>query len=132
RLSLERADQPSKSADRIDRTLWIGDVALPSGDEQRAIDRTTPADLDGVAEGCHVAWLGENAMVEFLAALGRPFQQLDRAVHRHALFVAGDQEGNRSFRLAAGLRQMPERGRDRARDAALHVDGAAAVKNAVG
>ena len=66
-------DQP---ADRIVGALRIGDMALLAGDDQRAVERAAPADLDGVAERRDIARLAENAVVEFLAALGRPFQQL--------------------------------------------------------
>ncbi len=68
-------------------------------------------------------------MVETFAALGRPLQELHRAVDGDALLVAGDQQRNRAFfRLAAIGAEIVERRRDETGDAALHVDGAAAVK----
>ncbi len=74
-------------------------------------------------------------MVEFLAARRRPLQQLDGAVHRNVFLVAGDQERDRACavraRLAAMGGEIVEHRRDAAGNAALHVDGAAAVEKAV-
>ena len=70
-------------------------------------------------------------MIEPLAALGRPLQELHGAVDRDALFVAGDQERDRALGLAAVRRKIVERRRDLAGDRALHVDGAAPVEHAV-
>ena len=67
-------------------------------------------------------------MIEDLAARGRPFEQLHRAVDRDALLVAGDEEGDRALRLAAVRGEIVEARRHRAGDGALHVDGAAAVE----
>ena len=69
-------------------------------------------------------------MVELLAARGRPLQQLDGAVDRDAFLVAGDQERDRAFRLAAVGREVVERRGDLAGDRAFHVDRAAAVEHA--
>ena len=68
-------------------------MALAAGDDQGAVERAAPADLDGVAETLVAAGLADNAVVECLAARGRPLQQLDRAVDRNTLLVAGDQKG---------------------------------------
>ena len=97
-----------------------------------AVERAAAADLDGVAEFVDVARLAEQAMVEFLAALGSPFQQLRRAVDGDALFVAGDEEGDRPLRPAAIGGEMVEHRGDHAGDAAFHVDGAAAIQHAAG
>ena len=84
--------------------------------------------LDGVAERLDVARLAEDAMVKGLAAFRRPLQQLDRAVDRDALFVAGDQKRNRAMlRRAAVGGEIVQRCRNEAGDAALHIDSAAAV-----
>src|SRR6185437_163226 len=107
-------------------------MSLFTRDDQLAVERAAPADLDGVAERFDVAWLAQQAMVEFLAALGRPLQKLRRAVDRDAFFVAGDQKRDRSLsvflRLAAARAQVIEHGRHRASNAAFHVDRATAVK----
>ena len=79
-----------------------------------------------------VARLAQHAMVELFAARGRPFQQLGAAVDRDAFLVAGDQERDRAFRLAAVRGEMIERRRDLAGDRALHVHRAAAVQHAAG
>ena len=54
----------------------IGDVALLAGDDQHAVLRAAPAELDGVAERGGIARLAQDAMVELFAALGRPFSSL--------------------------------------------------------
>jgi len=92
RLALQRRYQRHQPADRIFRPLRIGDVALATGDDQLAVERTAPADLDGVAQFIDVARLAQQAMVEFFAAVGGPGQKLGRAVDRDAFLVAGDQK----------------------------------------
>src|SRR6185312_10364876 len=88
-------------------------------------------DLDAVAERLDIAGLAEHAMVEFLAAFGAPFQELDGAVDGDVLLVACDQERDRTFGLAAVVGEILQHGGDAAGDAALHVDRAAAVEKAV-
>ena len=74
RLVGERHDQPRNIRHRIGRAMRIGDMALHAVDIQRAGLRAAAADLDAVAEHFDIAGLAEHAMVEFLAALGAPFQ----------------------------------------------------------
>ena len=135
RLGLQRRNERQQPADRIFRPLRIGDMALPAGHDQVAIERAAAADLDGVAQFRDIARLAQNAVVEFFAVLGRPLQKLGRAVDRDAFLVAGDQERERAaaalLRLAAIRREMIEHGGECAGDAALHVDRAAAVELAV-
>ena len=129
---LQRGDECNKTADRIVGAIRIGDVALPAGDDQRAIERAAAAGLDGVAEHFDIARLAKDAMVEFFAALGRPLQQLDGAVDRDALLVAGDEQRDRTpLRLAAVSLQMIHRCGDEAGNAAFHIDRAAAVQHVV-
>src|SRR6185437_8735523 len=89
------------------------------------------ADLDAVAEHLDIAGLAEYAMVELVAALGHPFEQLDGAVDRDVFLVAGDQKRDRALRLATVRRQIFQHRGDAAGDAALHVHGAAAIEQAV-
>ncbi len=70
-------------------------------------------------------------MVEFLAALGDPFQELDGAVDRDRFLIAGNQKRNRAFWLAVIGGEIVQHRRDAAGDAAFHVDGAAAIEKAV-
>ncbi len=70
-------------------------------------------------------------MVEFFAVLGRPFQKFWCAIDRDAFLVTGNQKRDRAFWLAAMMVEMVEDGRNRAGDAALHVDRSAAVQLAV-
>ena len=125
---LQRRNQRHQPADRIVGAMWIGDVTLTASDDKRAAERAAPAGLDGVAERLDIARLAEDAVVKSLAAFGRPLQELDRAVDRDALFVAGDQKRNRAMlRPAAIGGEIVQRRRNKAGDAALHVDGATAV-----
>src|ERR1044072_4436577 len=103
-------------------------MPLSARHREDAVERAAPADLDRVAELAHVRWLAQDAMVEFLPARGGPGHELHGAIGRGTCFVTGDQKRVRAFRLAAMCCQVIERGGDRAGDAALHVDGAAAVK----
>ena len=93
---LQRGDQRRQAADRIVGAIGIGDVTLAAGDDQRAVERAAAAGLDGVADDLDIARLAEDAVVECLAALRRPFQKLDGAVDRDALLVAGDEERDRA------------------------------------
>ena len=130
---LQRGNERDQPADRIVGAMRISDVTLTAGDDQRAAERAAPARLDGVAENLDVARLAEDAVIEGLAVFGRPLQQLDRAVDRNTLFIAGDQKRNRTLlrRAAAGVEIVQRRG-DEASDAALHVNGAAAVNLVAG
>src|SRR6185312_3062077 len=76
RLLLQRGDEPHQPADRIVRALRIRDVALRAADDQRAVERAAPPDLDRIAERGLVARLAENAVVEFFAVLRGPLQEL--------------------------------------------------------
>jgi len=97
RLGHQGAHQGHKAAHRIVGAFRIGDVALFAADHECAVERTPAADLDGVTDGGGIARLAQHTMVEFLAALGRPLQELDGTVPADALLVAGDEEGDRAF-----------------------------------
>ena len=124
----QRAHQLDQAAHRIVGELRIGDVALLAGDHQHAVERAAPADLDRVADRRRIARLAEDAVVEVFAALGRPFEQLHRAVDRDAFLVAGDQERDRALRLAAVGREIIEAAAIAQATRALHVDRAAAIE----
>src|ERR1700761_5621829 len=70
-------------------------------------------------------------MIEVFAARRSPLQQLDRAVDGDVFLVAGNQEGDRALGLAAVGGEILQPRSDAAGDAALHVDGAPAVEEAV-
>src|SRR6516225_5571603 len=111
--------------------MRVGDMALPSFDIERAGLRATAADLDAVSQFLLVGGFAEHAMIEFFAARLDPLKELDRAVDRHVLLIAGDQERDRSLRLAAVVAEILQHGRNAASDAALHVDCAAAIEETV-
>src|SRR4029078_10299549 len=125
---LQRGNERHQSADRIVRALRIGNVALLSRHNEMAIEGSAAADLDRVPERVLIAGLAQDAVVEFLAALGHPFQELWRPIDRNAFLIAGDEEGNRALRLAVMSGEVVEDRRDGAGDAALHVDCATALK----
>ncbi len=54
--------------------MRIGDMALDAVDVERARLRAAAADLDAIAELLDIGGFAEHAMVEFLAARGRPLQ----------------------------------------------------------
>ena len=126
----ERIEQPHDAADRIVGKMRIGDVPLLAVHDEMPGQRPAPADLDHVAERVRVGRLAEDAMVEALAALIGPLQELDRAVHGRSLLVAGDEETDRAGEVRRRL-EKGERRRHHAGDAALHVDGAAPEQFAV-
>jgi hypothetical protein len=70
-------------------------------------------------------------VIELFTPFGGPFEKLHRAVDGDAFFVAGDEKRDRALRLSAGRAEMVEDRRSRASDAALHVDGATAIKHAI-
>ena len=129
RLALQRLDQLHQAADRIVGALRIGDVALLAGDDQMAVERAAPADLDGVAE-------------LLLTLLGSPRMQWSNfsprsAAHCSSLGVPLTAMPSSSpvirneiepFGLPPLRGEMIEHRGERAGDAALHVDGAAAVQ----
>src|SRR6516162_5573910 len=129
---LQSRDQAYKSWNRIIGTLRVRNMALAAGDDQGAVERTAASDLDRVANDLEIARFAENAMIEALAAVTRPLEKLDRAVDRNALLIAGDEERDRAFRFAAVRFQIVKRGGDKAGNAALHVDGAAAIQALLG
>src|SRR5271169_4015565 len=77
---LQSSDQRDQPTDWIVRALGISDMTLPAADDERAVERAATSGFDGVAERLDIARLAENAVIEFFAALSRPFQKLDRAV----------------------------------------------------
>src|SRR5665213_1690048 len=79
RLRLQRRDQLHQPADRLVGALGIGDVALLASDDQMAVERTAPPDLDGVAERLDIARFAQHAMRKLLTLVGAPLQQLGRA-----------------------------------------------------
>ena len=132
RLRHQRAHQRDEPADRIVRKLRGGDMPLPAGHGQRAVERAAPADLEGVAQSGSARRLADEGMIEHDAALGCPAQQLDRAVDRHAFLIAGDEQRNRAARPAGSGADVIDRSSEEAGDGALHVDRAASEQLAVG
>ena len=90
-----------------------------------------PSDLDHVAEPFGIGRFAEDAVIEALAPCARPFEELDRAVDGRPFLVARDEKPDRAGEIGA-RRKEGQRGGHHAGDAALHVDGTASVKVAVG
>ena len=123
----EHGDQPVGG---IVGALRVGGVALPAAHGEPAGDRAAPADLGGVAQPLGAGGLADQAGIEPLALLGRPGQQLDRAVDRLGFLVAGDQEADRTASRAT-FGHEPGHGGDERGHPALHVGRAAAIEAAV-
>ena len=107
-------------------------MTLFAADHQHAVERAAAADLDGVPNRNRVAGLSQNAMVEAVAPLARPFQELDCAIHRNALLIAGDEERDGAHGGAGTGSKMIERCRDGAGNRPFHIDCPATVKNVPG
>src|SRR4029078_3154748 len=118
---LQRGNERHQSADRIVRALRIGNVALLSRHNEMAIEGSAAADLDRVPARVLIAGLTQDAVVEFLAAFGHPFQELWRSIDRNACLIAGDEEGKRALWLAVVSGEVVEDRRDDASDAAQPV-----------
>src|ERR1700739_2502760 len=71
-------------------------------------------------------------MVEGLAAIGGPPEQFYGAVDGDPLFVAGNQERDRTLWLSAARFDVIKYSSQRARDSSRHVHRAASVKRVVG
>ena len=113
------------------RYLRIGRVALLAEERQSPGQRTSPSVLDRVAEPFERGRLADDTMVEMLAFGGGPFEQLRRAVDGRAFFVAGDEESSPNPRTGAFARRIVARQRERGREPALHIAGAASVEHAI-
>src|SRR3569623_20380 len=112
RVGIQRADKRRDVRQRIVRAVGISDMALLALDDQRAGQRAAPPDLNEVAERIDVARLAAHAKVELFAALGRPVEQFHGAIDGGAFLVAGDEEGERAFWLAAIGLEIGEYGGD--------------------
>ena len=122
---VEFGDDSGEGADRIGGAVGIGDVALCPGHVDPHVDRTAPADLDGVAERGFAGGLADQDHVGTDAAFFEPVDDRDRAVARRAFLVAGDEQRERAVALRLGG------GRGEGGDGAFHVVGAAAGEQAV-
>src|SRR5271169_725288 len=111
--------------------MRIGDMPLDAVDKESPRLRATAADLDAIAERLDIGGCPEHAVIEPLAALGCPLQQLDGAVDGDVFLIARDQERDRTFWLAFMVGEILQHRCDTAGDAALHVDRAPAIKKAV-
>src|SRR6185437_15549855 len=99
--------------------MGIGGMALTAADRDPPVERAAPAVLDRVADRFDGGRFAEHAMVETLAFGERPVDQLDRAVDRRTLLVAGEEEADRAVERAS--LDEAQGGGDGRGDAALHV-----------
>ena len=125
----QTGDQPGQDRDRIGRPVRIGDMALLAVDPDPGVERSAPADLDHVTQRMLRGRLADHAGVDDLTLGHQGLNDPFGAVQGRALLVAGDQEGQAAGNLA--LRQDLRDRRHPGRDAALHVDRAAAIEDAV-
>src|SRR5438067_1995848 len=107
-------------------------MPLDAGHDEHAVERSAPADLDGIAKARGARRLADETMIEPDAALGRPAQQLDGAVDRDAFLISGDEEGNRAARPTGCVADVIQRSSREAGDGTFHVDCAASEQLAIG
>ena len=127
----EAVDDARQLRHRVVGDVRVGRVALLALDDEVAVERAAPADLDLVADAIAARRLAHNASVQNLAAGLQPVEHLDGAVDAVAFLIAGDEQRYRAGHLAATGGEEALRGGDKTGDLPLHVDGAATVENAV-
>ena len=74
---VELGDDPREGADRIGGAVGVGDVALRARDVDPHVDRSAPADLDGVAERGFAGRLADQDHVGADVALFEPVDDRD-------------------------------------------------------
>ena len=89
--------QPHELWNGIVRLLGIGGMTLAAFGNKRAVERATPADLDHIAKRIAARRLADDAMIEALALLIGPTQELFRAIDGRAFLVAGDEKADRAL-----------------------------------
>ena len=114
----------------ITHQVRVGDVALLAEHGERAVERSAPAVLERVAQCLYTRRLTHQTAIDLFAARLQPFNYLHRAVHRRAFLVGGDEQADRAL-VVRMLRDKILDGRDKRRQRALHVGGAASVQEAV-
>ena len=90
------AEQSHELWNRIVRSLGKGGMALAALDNERAVERAAPADLDRVAEPLKARWFADDAMVEVFAFPVSPAQEFFGAIDGRAFLVAGDEKADRA------------------------------------
>src|ERR1019366_3054967 len=115
----------------IVRLLGVGGMTLPSLDDERAIERAAPSNLDRVAERLSARRFADDAMVEALAFVVSPAQELFGAIDRRAFLVAGDEKTDRAL-VRSMLRGISAGGGGKRGNAPLHVGRAAPPDRAIG
>ena len=111
----KRGGDARERRQRIMRALGISDMPLLAARENLAVERAATADFHHVAERVDIGGFADDAVIETLAPLPRPVEQLRRAVDRGAFLVAGDEEGNRALRDAVPDANTPRPRRRRRR-----------------
>ena len=110
--------------------MRVGHVPLLAVHEQAPGQRAAPADFDGVAQGFHAGRLTDDAVIDLDALLAEPFHDLDRAMHRRAFLVRGNQQADGAFMLGMFGHKILN-ARDKRGQRGLHVSRATAVQVAV-
>ena len=97
---------------------------------QAAAERAAPADLDRVADRDFARGLAYDAPVNALATLAQQLCDAARAIDRGALFIAGDQKGDRAAVARMRAHELLGRGQHR-RKSALHVRSPSSVEHSI-
>jgi hypothetical protein len=108
--------------------MRIGDMPLTPLDDKVAGQAATPTILYDIAKRSRVGRLANNAHVGMMTIRRHPLDHFDCAVDGVTLFIAGDQQADRSLRFLYG---HTGNGGDKGSNAAFHVSRAAAIKPAI-
>ena len=114
----------------IVRPRRVSGMALAALDDERAIKRAAPANLDRVAEHFGARRLADDAMIETLALVISPAQEFFGAIDRRAFLVAGDEKPDRALGQSSS-RDKGAGGGGEGGNAAFHVSGAASPHRAL-
>ncbi len=103
--SVDRRQHAHQARDRVVGEVRIGAVPLLAHDIEHRVQAAASADLDHFAQRCRIGRLADQAGRKILAAFGQAAQHLFRAIDRRPLFVAGDQQADRTWACSpAGVR----------------------------
>ena len=113
--------------DRIARLFRIGDMPLDAAHRQRAGQGAAPPDAQQVAQSLLGRRFAGEAVVDVLAAGTEMFDDAAHAIDGVALFVRGQQQGNRAPVMRMPRNELLQRQHE-CGHAALHVGGTASVQ----
>src|SRR5689334_4659248 len=88
---------------RVVGEMRVGSMALYAVHGESAGQTAAPTDLDHVAEKLRAGRFADEAGIDDFASRREPIQDLPGAIDRIAFLVTGDQEADRSGKVAPAL-----------------------------